>query len=92
MSDKIAIYQSEDGQASLEVRLDRETVWLSQKQMAGLFEKNVRTINEHLKNIFREGELEEGAVIRNFRITATDGKTYDTAYFNLDVIKTPSSR
>jgi len=86
MSDKIAIYQSEDGQASLEVRLDRETVWLSQKQMAGLFEKNVRTINEHLKNIFREGELEEGAVIRNFRITAADGKTYDTVHFNLDVI------
>jgi prophage maintenance system killer protein len=70
----------------LEVRLDKETVWLTQKQMAELFQKNVRTINEHIKNIFAEGELVPESVIRNFRITASDGKNYDTAHYNLDVI------
>jgi prophage maintenance system killer protein len=70
----------------LEVRLDKETVWLTQKQMAELFQKDVRTINEHIKNIFAEGELVPESVIRNFRITAADGKNYDTAHYNLDVI------
>ena len=64
----------------------RRNCWLTQKQMAELFEKNVRTVNEHIKNIFKEGELEDVAVIRNFRITASDGKVYDTAHYNLDVI------
>lgn len=82
----IFLYQSPDGSTSFEVRLDQETVWLTQKQMAELFNKDVRTVNEHLKNIFREGELEESSVIRKFRITASDGKTYDTAHYNLDVI------
>jgi len=70
----------------LEVRLDKETVWLTQKQMAELFQKDVRTINEHIKNIFAEGELVPESVIRKFRITAADGKNYDTAHYNLDVI------
>ena len=70
----------------LEVKLENETVWLSQSQMAGLFKKTVPTINEHIKNIFFEGELEKNRVIRNFRITATDGKTYDTRLYDLDVI------
>jgi len=83
MSD-IAIIEAEDQQ--VEVRLEGETVWLTQKQMAELFDKNVRTVNEHIKNIFREGELEEDSVIRNFRITAADGNTYDTAHYNLDVV------
>ncbi|MCR4286571.1 MAG: virulence RhuM family protein [Deltaproteobacteria bacterium] len=83
MSD-IVIFEAEAQRA--EVRLEGETVWLSQKQMAELFDKNVRTVNEHIKNIFREGELEEDSVIRKFRITAADGKTYDTAHYNLDVI------
>jgi len=82
----IVLYQSPDGAASLDVRLDHETVWLSQKQMAELFGKNLRTVNEHLRNIFRESELEEISVIRKFRITAADGKTYETAHYNLDVI------
>ncbi len=81
---EIIIFEAEAQQ--VEVRLEGETVWLSQKQMAELFDKNVRTVNEHIKNIFREGELEEDSVIRNFRITAADGKTYDTAHYNLDVI------
>jgi prophage maintenance system killer protein len=70
----------------LEVRLEGETVWLTQKQMAQLFQKDVRTVNEHIKNIFAEDELVPKSVIRNFRITAADGKNYDTAHYNLDVI------
>ncbi len=82
----IVIYQTADGSIATEVRLEGETVWLTQKQMAELFGKNTRTVNEHIGNIFREGELNESSVIRNFRITATDGKNYDTAHYNLDVI------
>lgn len=82
----VVLYQTPDGATSLAVHLEKETVWLTQKQLAELFEKTVPTINEHIKNVFREGELKEEAVIRNFRITAADGKTYDTAHYNLDVI------
>ncbi|MBI2483986.1 virulence RhuM family protein [Candidatus Uhrbacteria bacterium] len=85
-NNQIIIYNSEDGQAKLDVRLDGETVWLSQKQMANLFDKDVRTVNEHIKNIFFEGELEEDSVIRKFRITASDGKQYEIMHYNLDVI------
>lgn len=81
---EIVIFE-EDSQ-KVEVRLESETVWLTQKQMAELFEKNVRTINEHIRNVFREGELEENSVIRKFRITAADGKFYETAHYDLDVI------
>jgi len=59
MSDKIIIYQSVDGEASLEVRLDQETVWLNQKQMAELFDKDTDTIGLHVRNIYKEGELEQ---------------------------------
>lgn len=76
----------EDDSQSVEVRLEGETVWLTQKQMAELFEKNVRTINEHIRNVFREGELEENSVIRKFRITAADGKSYETTHYDLDVV------
>ncbi len=71
----IVIYQSESGAASLEVHLDHETVWLTQKQMSVLFGKDVRTVNEHIRNIFKEEELDELSVIRKFRITAADGKS-----------------
>ncbi|HOK05015.1 MAG TPA: virulence protein RhuM/Fic/DOC family protein [Bacteroidales bacterium] len=84
-NDKVIIYNTADGPA-IEVRLEDETVWLSQKQMAELFDKDVRTINEHIKNIFKEGELDAHSVIRNFRITASDGKNYNTNFYNLDVI------
>ena len=79
-------YQSEDGRIRLQVRLDGETVWLSQKQMAELFQKDVRTINEHLRNILEEQELTPDSVIRKFRITAADGKGYDTQHYNLDAV------
>ncbi len=82
----IVIYQAETGATALQVHLDHDTVWLTQKQMSVLFDKDVRTVNEHIKNIFREAELDEFSVIRKFRITAADGKTYDTAHYNLDVI------
>ena len=82
----ILLYQTEDGQTRVEVHLDGETVWLTQKQMAELFQKDIRTINEHIGNIFEEGELKPDSVIRKFRITASDNKTYDVLHYNLDVI------
>jgi len=85
MSD-IVIYRAEDGQSGLQVQLDQDTVWLTQKQMAELFDKDVRTVNEHLKNVFKESELQEDSVVRKFRITAADGKSYNTNHYNLDVI------
>ena len=83
---EILFYIAEDGKTKLQVRLEDETVWLSQKQIAELFEKSRVTITEHIKNVFGEGELVENSVCRNFRHTADDGKTYDTQYYNLDVI------
>ncbi len=83
---EIVIYKASDGSTQLDVKLEEETVWLTQKQMSFLFGKNVRTINEHIKNVFLEGELLESSVIRNFRITASDGKVYNTKFYNLDVI------
>lgn len=71
---------------TLEVRYEDETIWLTQKLMAELFAVDVRTISEHLKNIFESNELESDSVIRKFRITAADGKTYLTQHYNLDAI------
>jgi len=82
---EIVIYKSKEG-PKLDVRLEEETVWLTQKQMALLFDKGIPTINEHIKNVFKEGELKENSVIRKFRITASDGKIYETNFYNLDVI------
>lgn len=67
-NNQIIIYSDASGQTKIEVKLEDETLWLSQKQMAELFDKNVPTINEHIKNIFSEGELEENRTIRKFRI------------------------
>jgi len=66
--------------------MEKETVWLTQAQMCELFDKNKRTISEHIRNIFSEGELQEEQVVRNFRTTAADGKSYLVAHYNLDVI------
>src|SRR5690606_26518936 len=66
--------------------LEHETVWATQAQIATAFDVNVRTVNEHLKNIFKTKELSEAAVIRNFRITAADRKTYNTNHYNLDAV------
>ena len=70
----LIFYNTEDGLTRIEVRLLDETVWLSQAQMGELFDKDKRTISEHIKNIFNEGELREEAVVRNFRTTATGQK------------------
>ena len=86
IQNEIIIYQTEDGKTQIDVNMQDETIWLTQKQMAKLFDKNVKTINEHIQNIFKEGELEQDSVIRNFRTTANDGKQYNTNYYNLDVI------
>jgi hypothetical protein len=80
------LYQTEDGKTHVQARFEGETAWLSQKAMAELFQKDVRTISEHIRNIFEEGELQPDPVIRNFRITAADHKQYDTQHYNLDVI------
>jgi len=80
------LYQTEDGQVRLDVRLQDETVWLTQKLMAELFAVDVRTVSEHLKNIFQSSELLEDSVIRKFRNTATEGKSYLTRFYNLDAI------
>jgi hypothetical protein len=83
---EIILYQTEDGQTRLQVRLENQTVWLTQKLMADLFQKDVRTISEHIQNVFEEGELSPDSVIRKFRITAVDGKTYETNHYNLEAI------
>lgn len=83
---EILLYSVPEEQASIEVFFEAETFWLSQKKMAELFAVDVRTINEHLQNIFTTSELDKDSVIRNFRITATDGKNYNTQFYNLDAI------
>ena len=79
-------YQTADGRAAIEVNLQEETVWLSQKQMGQLFDRDYKTISKHINNVFREGELERNSVVANFGTTATDGKSYQVDYYNLDVI------
>lgn len=83
---EILIYQNPDGAIRLDVRLEDETVWLTQAHLCELFQKSKATISEHIKHVFEEGELLEEAVVRNFRTTAADGKSYDVRYYNLDVI------
>ena len=80
------IFTAQAGEGSIEVRVEDETVWLTQKLMAELFGVDVRTVSEHLQNIFKNNELEEDSVIRKFRITAADGKQYNTQFYNLDAI------
>lgn len=83
---EIVIYQTEDGITKLSVNLQDETVWLSLEQMAELFQRDKSTISRHIKNVFDEGELNAGSVVANFATTASDGKTYQVDYYNLDVI------
>jgi hypothetical protein len=83
---QVLLYRSEDGRTKLDVRLEDETVWLSQRQLTELFGKAKGTISEHIKHIFEDGELAEGAVVRLFRTTASDGKQYEVTHYNLDMI------
>ena len=83
---EIRIYQNSEGSIKIDVRLEEETVWLTQAQLCDLFQKSKATISEHIKNVFEDGELNEYSVVRNFRTTASDGKSYEVNYYNLDVI------
>lgn len=75
-----------DDKNSVEVRYEDENIWITQKMMATLYEVDVRTINYHILKIFEDSELQEDSVIRNFRITASDGKSYDTKHYSLQMI------
>ena len=86
MNSEIIIYQNPDGNIKIDVQLEDESVWLTQAQMAELFGKSRTTITEHIQNVFKEGELDENSVCRNFRHTAADGKMYNTLFYNLDAI------
>lgn len=84
--DAVVLYQSPDGSTSLAVHLEKETVWLTQSQLAELFAVKTPAINKHLKNIFAAGELAKEAVISILETTAADGKNYKTRYYSLDAI------
>ena len=83
---EIIIYQTQDGLTKINVNMQEETVWLSLDQMAELFQRDKSTISRHIRNIFDEGELERESVVANSATTATDGKTYQVDFYNLDVI------
>ena len=82
----IVIYEGEGSQPQLQVKLDRETVWLTQEQMGKLFGRERSVITKHIRNVFTEGELVEDSVSAKFALTAADGKTYQVDHYNLDVI------
>ncbi|HEV7404754.1 MAG TPA: virulence RhuM family protein [Chthoniobacteraceae bacterium] len=83
---QLLIYRSEDGRIKLDVRFEGETVWLTQKLMADLFDSTKQNIGQHLKSIFAEGELVECSVVKKSFTTAADGKNYQTNFYNLDAI------
>ena len=82
------LYTGNDGKVNIEVFLKDETIWLTQKAIGKLFGRSKATISEHLSNIFETGELDENSVVRNFRTTASDGKSYKTKSYSLDAIPT----
>lgn len=90
MSDpgEILLFQTEDGQTRIDVRLVNETVWLSAGQIADLFQRDKSTISRHIQNVFEEGELKAESVVALFATTAADGKTYQVEHYSLDVIIT----
>jgi hypothetical protein len=83
---QIIIYQTEDGQTKVDVRVENDTVWLSLNQIADLFQRDKSVISKHIKNVFSEGELDADSVVAKNATTAADGKTYQVEFFNLDVI------
>lgn len=80
------IFTQQEGEKSIETRYEEGTIWLTQKLMAQLFDVTIPTINEHLKNVFESQELDQNSVIRKFLITASDGKNYNSQFYNLDAI------
>lgn len=85
-SSELILYQTEDGSTRVEVRLENETVWLTQNLMAELFQSSVPNVSIHIRNLFKEGELQPDSVVKEFLTTAADGKNYQTRFYNLDVI------
>ncbi len=83
---EIILYQSDDGQSSVDVQLKDETVWLTQAQMQKLFGRERSVLTKHINNVFKEGELDKVQVCAKFAHTAADGKSYQVAHYNLDVI------
>ncbi|MBQ3427770.1 MAG: virulence RhuM family protein [Clostridia bacterium] len=83
---KMIVYQSDDGSLHIDVKFEDETVWLTQQQMAELYQTSKSNVSEHIKHIFEDGELDENSVVRKFRTTASDGKNYNTQFYNLDMI------
>lgn len=86
MNSEIIMYQTDDGLTKIETTFDGDTVWLSIDQMAELFQRDKSVIGKHIRNIFKEGELEKNSVWAKFAYTASDGKSYQVDYYNLDVI------
>ena len=87
VGDKILIYQTEDGQTQVDVRMENDTVWLTQAQMAELFQKDRTVIGRHIRNVYKEGELEENGTCAKFAHMGNDGlQRYETVLYNLDVI------
>ena len=85
-NNQIIIYQSDDGETRIEVKFTGETVWLSQQQLCELYNTSKANVSEHIKHIFADGELDEESVVRKFRTTASDGKSYTVTFYNLDMI------
>ena len=83
---QIIIYQNKDNNVSLDVRLEDENVWLTQANLVELYQSSKSNVSEHIKHIFEDGELDENSVVRKFRTTASDGKNYETIFYNLDLI------
>lgn len=86
MKNQVEIYTTRDNETAVEVRFDQETAWLNRNQLSLLFDRDIKTIGKHVNNVFKEGELDEKSVVANFATTASDGKTYQVAHYNLDVI------
>lgn len=85
-NNKILIYTDNDGLTKIDVKLEEDTLWLTQAQMCELYQTSKSNVSEHIKHIFEEGELQEDSVVRKFRTTASDGKQYEVAHYNLDMI------
>ena len=85
-NNKILIYTDSSGLTKIDVRLTEDTLWLTQAQMCELYQTSKSNVSEHIKHIFEEGELHEEAVVRKFRTTAADGKSYQTTFYSLDMI------
>jgi hypothetical protein len=83
---EIILYRTEDGKIKIDVRMEEETVWLSQAQMAELFQTTKQNISLHINNIFAEGELTPDSVVKEYLTTAPDGKNYSVHHYNLDMI------